>query len=37
LDRAAVAGLSLCKFKPASTDGIAEKAWAKMQYTWSID
>ena len=37
LDRAAVAGLSLCKFKPASTDGIAEKAWAKMQYTWTID
>jgi protein TonB len=37
LDRAAIAGLSLCKFKPASTDGIAEKAWAKMQYTWTIE
>jgi protein TonB len=37
LDRAAIAGLSLCKFTPASTDGVSEKAWAKMHYTWTID
>lgn len=37
LDRAAIAGLSLCKFKPANTDGIPEKAWTKLQYVWTLD
>lgn len=37
LDRAAKLGLSLCKFKPASTDGVAEKSWTKIQYAWKID
>lgn len=37
LDKAAKLGLSLCKFKPASTDGIAEKSWTKIQYAWKID
>ena len=37
LDRAAKLGLSLCKFKPASTDGIPEKSWTKIQYAWKID
>ncbi len=37
LDKAAKLGLSLCKFKPASTDGIAEKSWTKIQYVWKID
>ena len=37
LDKAAKLGLSLCKFKPASTDGIAEKSWTKIQYAWKIE
>lgn len=37
LDRAAVQGLSLCKFKPGTTDGVPEKSWAKLQYVWSIN
>lgn len=37
LDKAAQLGLSLCQFKPASTDGIAEKSWTKIQYAWKID
>lgn len=37
LDRAAVAGLSLCKFKPGTVDGVAEKSWAKLQYAWTIN
>lgn len=37
LDKAAVQGLSLCKFKPGSIDGIPEKSWAKLQYVWTIN
>ncbi|MBI3713225.1 MAG: energy transducer TonB [Burkholderiales bacterium] len=37
LDRAAIAGLSLCKFSAGSTDGVAEKSWAKLQYVWTIN
>ena len=37
LDRAAIEGLSLCKFKPGTVDGIAEKSWAKLQYAWTIN
>jgi protein TonB len=37
LDRAAQAGLSLCKFKPGSVDGVAQPSWTKMQYVWSLD
>ena len=37
LDKAARLGLSLCKFIPAKTDGIAEVAWMKIQYVWTLD
>ena len=37
LDQAAVAGLSLCKFKPATLNGQTQKSWAKLQYAWSLD
>lgn len=37
LDRAAVAALSLCKFKPATRDGVAEPAWGQIAYVWSLD
>ncbi|MHA4867056.1 energy transducer TonB [Duganella sp. PWIR1] len=37
LDRAAQAGLSLCRFKPGSVDGVPQSSWTKMQYVWSLD
>ena len=37
LDKAAIQGLSLCKFKPGSVDGTPEKSWAKLQYVWTIN
>ncbi|MYM36232.1 TonB family protein [Duganella sp. FT94W] len=37
LDRAAQAGLSLCKFKPGTVDGVPQPSWTKMQYIWSLD
>lgn len=37
LDRAAQAGLSLCKFKPGTVDGMPQQSWTKMQYVWSLD
>lgn len=37
LDKAAVSALSMCKFKPARTNGVAEAAWTRMAYVWSLD
>ncbi|NHZ98932.1 energy transducer TonB [Massilia sp. CCM 8734] len=37
LDKAAVAALSLCKFKPATLGGVAEPAWAQIAYVWTLD
>ncbi len=37
LDRAAVAALSNCKFKPANTNGVPESAWGKIAYVWTLD
>jgi protein TonB len=37
LDEAARKALGLCKFKPATTDGKPERAWAKIEYEWKID
>lgn len=37
LDKAARAGLSLCRFKPASVDGKPEESWTKMRYVWKLD
>ncbi|KAF3996447.1 energy transducer TonB [Glaciimonas immobilis] len=37
LDKAARAGLSLCKFKPATTDGKPEQSWTRIQYAWKLD
>ncbi|MES2316737.1 MAG: TonB family protein [Pseudomonadota bacterium] len=37
LDRAAASALSLCKFKPAATNGVAEPAWGQIAYVWSLD
>ena len=37
LDNAARAGLSKCKFKPATLDGKPEMTWSKLQYVWKLD
>jgi protein TonB len=37
LDEGARNALGLCKFKPATTDGKSERAWAKIEYEWKID
>ena len=37
LDRAAVSGLSLCKFKPGTVDGKPEQSRTKMQYVWKLE
>ena len=37
LDKAAMNGLSLCKFKPGTVDGKPEQSWTKMQYVWKLE
>lgn len=37
LDRAALHALSLCKFKPATNNGVAESGWARLAYVWTLD
>jgi protein TonB len=37
LDQAAVAGLSLCKFRPGTVDGKPEESWTKIQYVWKLE
>lgn len=37
LDRAAMAALSMCKFKPATNNGVAQPAWGQIAYVWRID
>jgi protein TonB len=37
LDRAALNALSLCRFKPAATNGAPEAGWAQMAYVWKLD
>lgn len=37
LDRAAVQALSLCTFKPATNNGVAESGWARLAYVWTLD
>ncbi|MCG2582799.1 energy transducer TonB [Massilia sp. TS11] len=37
LDKAAVVGISKCKFKPGTTDGKAEQSWSQMQYVWTLE
>ncbi len=36
LDRAAIAALSLCSFKPATANGVPEAAWGKIAYEWTL-
>ena len=37
LDNAAIRGLRLCKFKPGTLDGVAEKGWTHLQYAWTLN
>ncbi len=37
LDRAALAGLSLCRFQPGTVDGVPYQSWTRLQYQWSLD
>jgi protein TonB len=37
LDKAAVNALSLCRFKPATNNGVPESAWASLAYVWKLD
>jgi protein TonB len=37
LDRAAINALSLCKFKPATNNGVAQAGWAKLAFDWKLD
>ena len=37
LDEAARAGLELCNFRPATLDGRAQRAWARIEYVWRLE
>lgn len=37
LDRAALDALSLCQFKPAMNNGVAEAGWGQIAYVWSLE
>ena len=37
LDDAALNGLSLCKFRPATVDGKPERTWSRIEYEWKIE
>jgi protein TonB len=37
LDKAAVKGISACKFKPGSKDGAPAQTWTKIDYAWKLD
>jgi len=37
LDRAAINALSLCRFKPATNNGVVEAGWAKLAFVWKLD
>lgn len=36
LDKAALAGVAACKFKPGSKDGAPAQTWTKVEYVWSL-
>jgi periplasmic protein TonB len=37
LDKAAIKGLSSCKFKPGTKDGAPAQTWTKIDYAWKLD
>ena len=36
LDKAAIAAVTNCKFKPGSKDGKPDSTWTKVDYAWSL-
>ena len=36
LDKAALKGISACKFKPGTKDGAPAQTWAKVDYSWKL-
>ena len=36
LDKAAIAAISNCKFKPGSKDGKPDTTWTKVEYNWTL-
>lgn len=36
LDKAALKGLSACKFKPGTKDGAPAQTWTKVDYAWKL-
>lgn len=37
LDKAALAALSLCKFKPGIKDGKPDQLWARVDFVWKLE
>lgn len=37
LDKAAIAALSMCKFKPATANGVPAQAWGQIAYVWTLE
>src|ERR687888_167302 len=37
LDEAAREGLGLCKFRPATVNGVPQQAWARIEYVWRLE
>jgi protein TonB len=37
LDKAAVKGITGCKFKPGTKDGAPAQTWTKVDYAWKLD
>ncbi|GAB3423055.1 hypothetical protein GCM10027318_43480 [Massilia agilis] len=37
LDKAALKGISACKFKPGTKDGAPAQTWTKIDYAWKLD
>ena len=36
LDKAAIAAITACKFKPGSKDGKPDSTWTKVDYNWTL-
>jgi protein TonB len=37
LDKAALKGLTACKFKPGTKDGAPAQTWTRVDYAWKLD
>ncbi len=37
LDKAAISALSMCTFKPATSNGVPTQAWGQIAYVWTLE